>query len=240
MDSASASVIAAAGAVGAFEAVAWGVDLQPYTSHSPMPAYVRALLVSLNAAPHLALAVCGCPPVGLAAYLPYAAFFTSAQASNWWWPYLVGLRGPSSDTLIAHVAGSAKLLPPLRGRPAPSAEHTLLFPLSLASLTLGVRAWLRLPAATRASAGNSPAALGAAGLTAAAAAAGVVRELVVLLKRLRAATTEAAAEGGGRNDEKPMAVAANDPLPFVHAAIVGSVLWWLRASTSADAAAWQG
>jgi hypothetical protein len=233
MDSASASVVAAAGAVGAFEAVAWGVDLRPYTSHSPMPAYVRALLVSLNAAPHLALAVCGSPPVGLAAYLPYAAFFTSAQASNWWWPYLVGLRGRGSDTLIAHVAGSAKLLPPLQGRPAPSAEHTLLFPLSLASLTLGARAWLRLPAATRAAAGNSPMALGVASLTAVAAAAGVVRELVVMFKRRRATTAEATGEGGGRNDEQPVAAAAaNDPLPFIHAAIVGSMLWWLRASTS--------
>src|SRR5688500_13545795 len=97
--------VAAASAVGALEAAAWGIHAPPYTAHSPMKPAVRGLLMGVNSVPHLAAAALiargGGRVDALSWYLPYATFFCAAQAANWWWPYLVGARGRGTDKLFA-------------------------------------------------------------------------------------------------------------------------------------------
>jgi hypothetical protein len=191
---------------------------------------VRGLLMGVNSVPHLAAAALiargGGRVDALSWYLPYATFFCAAQAANWWWPYLVGARGRGTDKLFAHVSGAVKALPPLAGREAPSAEHTVLFPLSLAALGTGVALYLRSPAWERRLLRSNRAAAAAGGLVALACAGGVAREIAVLVKRGRgdggvikgASAGEAAAEGDS---------IAIDPLPFITAGTVAAALAWL-------------
>lgn len=204
---------AVAGAVGVIEAVAWGVDLRPWTAHSEMTVPVRVLQVGVNATPHLLAAAT--LPASTGWYIPYSMFFCSAQACNWWWPYL-GIRGRKSDELSKHVADIKKILPDLKDgkQPAPSAEHTLLFPLSVTALGLALKIFVGKSAAEQMDYIHSKPAVFFTALAALLSTGAVVKEISTIPKG-----------ESNKNGDGGMKV---DPLPFVHAALVGGGLIWLH------------
>lgn len=210
--------VACAGAVAAVEAAAWGVLPRPISAHDDMSPSMRIFNVLIFGVPH-AIAAFN-PMISIGWYLPYATYFVSSQAVNWWLPYLLGIRGRESLTLMNSegVRTSRKILPPLATRPAPSGEHTVLLGLSATALGLAAHIFMRQRPSVRNAIVLDHIPLAASGLMAALAAANIVREVVISAKVSRAqANGDVAAK-----DEMAL-----DPLPFIQASTLGGVLYWM-------------
>lgn len=210
--------VASAGALAALEAAAWGVLPRPLSAHEEMSPWVRIVSVAVNAVPHAIAAFQ--PMTSIGWYLPYATFFVSAQASNWWWPYLAGIQGRGTATLFNRdcVRNSKKILPPLADRPAPSGEHTVCIGLSAAALGLAINIFNAQRPAIRLAIANDRITLTVSALAGALALGGVLREANIAFRLWRARTS------GETMDTKEMPI---DPLPFLHAAAVGGYLYWM-------------
>jgi|EP00900_Chrysochromulina_parva_P019987 hypothetical protein len=188
-----------ASSIGLLEALAWGVHAPPYTAHDKMSIPVKAIQITLNSVPHLVAAAALRGGQSFPAwYLPYAAFFCAGQASNWWLPYFFGLRGPRTAELFNHVSKTAKLLPPLGDRPAPSGEHTVLFPLSVSAFGLGAHLFLQLPRAERVGAAHAPATLAVGCL---AAALGASAGIFALLPKKRGESSPTKKDDDGGEED---------------------------------------
>lgn len=82
---------------------------------------------------------------GLSSFLvPFFITFTFMQWAFWWWPYLLGAKAGLADMVAEHKLQLQDLdrwLPPRGDNLVPDIEHTILMPLSIATLLFVVLAY---------------------------------------------------------------------------------------------------
>lgn len=144
---------ATAGALAVLQGVAWGTNARPYTAHAPLTLRWRVFYVFTFAMlhPRAVFAVAARFPSGAPPgwYLLCVAFLAAGQLYQLWVPYLLGAYSRRTASYFREAAPAIKLLPPLRGRPAPSAVDTVTLPLTLAALASGVALFTRQPRGER-------------------------------------------------------------------------------------------